>query len=127
MVVLSFAAGIAAKAGQPSIGTTIGVQHQDYTFRPMQADGRADLLQNELAVCFVFWGRQALSPSRNLDGVRIKHTDSLEELPKDQFEAVIETPDNGRVTMIFLSRRGEVKDFPHLVAGILPPQEKGKQ
>lgn len=125
VVVLSFGAGIAAKAGQPAIGTTIGVQHQNYTFRPMQADGRADLVQNKLTVCFVFWGRQALGPSSNLDGVRIKHKDSLEELPKSQFEAVIETPDNGRVRMIFFSRRGALEDFPHLVAKCYAPR-KGK-
>src|SRR5712692_10023012 len=114
MVMLGFGACSAAEpSSQPAISATIGMQHQEHALCLVQAYRLADLLQNKLAVRFVFWRCQALRSPRNLDRVGVEHADALEELSESQFETVVETPDDSRVAMILLSRSVEVKDFLH--------------
>src|SRR5208282_1180754 len=109
-----FGLGIAVKAvGQASVGSAIGVHHQDYPFRSMQAHRLADLFQDEFTIALVVGRSQALGSAGNLDGVGVDDANPLEELVKAEFKAIVETPENGRVAMIFFPGSVEVEDFIH--------------
>jgi hypothetical protein len=46
-------------------------------------------------------------------GFGMRHADAFEEFAKPQVKAVIETPKDGRVAMILLSRSFEMKNLFH--------------
>src|SRR6185436_16645923 len=49
----------------------------------------------------------------DLDRVRLNHADALEKLSARDFKTIIETPYDGRVTLISLPRRIEMEYFAH--------------
>jgi hypothetical protein len=55
----------------------------------------ADLFQNEFTIALALRRSQALCSTGNLDGVGVDHANTLEELRKTHFKAIIETPENG--------------------------------
>jgi hypothetical protein len=55
----------------------------------------------------------ALSASGNFDGVGVDHPNTLEELVKAQFKAIIEAPENGSITEIPFPGSVEVENFFH--------------
>jgi hypothetical protein len=68
--------------------------------------------------------RHTLGASRDLDGIGIIHPDALQKFPEPQLETVVEAPQDGRVTLIFVTRSVEVKHLPHrtlLDESFLPP------
>src|ERR1700729_1159769 len=109
----AFGFGIASKSREAAIGATIGVQHQDNALGVVQAHRRANLFQHKLAVGLEFWRGQAFGPTGNLDGIGMHHADAFEELAKPQVKAAIETPKDGRVAIIPLSRSFEMKNLFH--------------
>src|SRR5271155_1337561 len=98
---------------QSSIGSAIGVQHQDDPFRSMQAYRLADLFQHEFTIALALGRSQALGSAGNLDGVGVDHANLLEKLAKAEIKAIVETPENGRIALIFSTGSVEVEDFLH--------------
>ena len=58
---------------------------------------------------------------RDLDGVGVNYPNTLEELVKSKFKAIIETPEYGSVTKISVSGSFEVEHFLHRAS----PRRKG--
>src|ERR1700731_3101743 len=108
-----FGFGIASESREAPIGATIGVHHQDNALGVVQAHGRANLFQHKRTVGLDFWRGQAFGPSGNLDGIGMRHADVFEEFAKPQVKAVVETPKDGRVAKILLSRSCEMKNLLH--------------
>jgi hypothetical protein len=79
----------------------------------MQAHRLPDLFQDEFTIALVVGRSQALGSASNLDGVGMDHANLLEELVKAKIEAVVETPENGRIALIFSTGSVEVEDFLH--------------
>jgi hypothetical protein len=68
--------------------------------------------------------RHALGASRDLDGIGIIHPDALQKFPEPQLKTVVKTPQDGRVTLIFVTRSVEVKHLSHRTLhgeSFLPP------
>ena len=114
LVMESFGLGITVEgACEASVGSAIGVHHQDHPFRSVQAYRLADLFQDEFTIALLLGRSQALGSPSNLDGVGVDHANLLEELAKAKFEAVVETPENGRIALILSTRSIEVEDLFH--------------
>src|SRR5580704_10726177 len=109
----SFGFGIASESREATMGATIGVQHQDDALGVVQAYGCANLFQHKLTVGLEFWRGQAFGPTGNLDGIGMRYAHAFEEFLKPQVKAVIETPKDGRVAFVLLSRSYEMKNLFH--------------
>jgi len=114
LVMRGFSPGIALEGlGQASVGTTIGVHHQDHAFRRVQTHRFTDLFHNEFTIALALRRSQALGSPGDFYRVGMDHADALEEFLKAEVEAVIETPEDGGVTMIFSPGSVEVEDLFH--------------
>ena len=70
LMVLRFRPSIVAEsANQPSICSTIRMQHQYYKTGSMEADGFSNLFQDELPISFMLGRCQTLCTSSNLDRI----------------------------------------------------------
>src|SRR5580692_4625893 len=61
----------------------------------------------------MFRRRHALSSASDLDGIGIRDTDALQELPKPQLKAVVEAPQDRSIAKILLSWSVEVEYLFH--------------
>ena len=113
-VMAGFGLSVAVEAsGEPSVGSAIGMKHQDRQLGSVQADGFADLLDDEFAIRFVFGAGEAFGSAGDFDGVGIENALALEVLRKTELKAVIEAPDDGGVAMVFFARSVGMVDLLH--------------
>src|ERR1700722_7301253 len=98
---------------QPAISTAIGMHHQDHAPGSVEAHGFADLIEDELTIRLMLRRSHDFGASGNLDGIRIGHANTLEELAESQLKAIVEAPEDGGVAMIFFTRSIEVEYFFH--------------
>src|SRR6266566_4857125 len=90
-VMLGFGFRISLKAArQPTVGSAIGMQHQDRAVGSMQADRLLDLIQHERAVELLVGGSERLGASGDLDRVGLNNPDALEQLSANRVEAIVE-------------------------------------
>ena len=54
---------------QAIVRATVRMQHQDYALRTMQTNRFTNLVEDKLAVCLMFGGRQTLCAPCDLDGI----------------------------------------------------------
>src|SRR6202035_6141386 len=109
-MVRGFGLSVAAEAvGQASVGPAIGVDHQDHPPGAVQAHGFTNLIEDKLAVGLKLRRGQRLGAAGNFDRVSVHYADAFEEFAKTQVETVIEAPQDGRIALVSLARRLEVK------------------
>src|ERR1700722_447426 len=89
------------------------MQHQYYKLGSVKAHRFPNLLQYELTVGFVLGRRQALRTTGDLDRVRISNSQPFQEFRESQLKAVVKTPDDSGITVIFGAGRIEMKDLLH--------------
>src|ERR1700727_1351298 len=115
--------GIALEFLQSSVGTAIGVQHQNDAARSVQTDRRADLLQNEGTVALAVRRDQHLCSSGDAYGIGFGDSALLEELRESGVEAAVKARKDGGIADIPLARRVEVEDFFQMASS--PEQVNG--
>jgi hypothetical protein len=108
-----FGLSIAAEGRQASVGSAVGMHHEDGAAGSMQADRFADLVDYELAVGFPVGGGQALGAARHANRIGMHDAGAFEQLAEHQFKAMVEAPNNSRIAMIMIPRGIEVQDFSH--------------
>src|ERR1700691_2632549 len=89
------------------------MQHQYHQGRSVKTNGFSNLFQHELALARQLRRCQTLGAAGNPDRIWIRNSIPLEKLGDPQLEAMVEAPNDSRVTMIFLSRRIEMKNLIH--------------
>ena len=81
--------------------------------RCIERAGNANLAQDKFTIAFPFRRGQAFGAACDFDRVRVGDPEPLQELGKAYVEAVVETPYDGRVAVIFLARCIEMVDLDH--------------
>src|SRR5262245_18289852 len=112
-VMLRLTRGIVLERSESAVGATVGVKHQDCGVGGVPADGYPDLFKQELAIALDLRRSQALCSTGNANRIVIVQAEMFDQLSQWQLEAIIETPDNCRVTAIALTGRIEMKGFAH--------------
>jgi hypothetical protein len=104
---------IAFEMGQAAVGGAVGVAHDQDTFGLVQANGHADLFEDEVLFEVVARGGQGLGSSGNDDHVSAMDALLLHELSHRGADAVIEAAEDRRVGYVWGGGRIEMEDFAH--------------
>jgi hypothetical protein len=115
-----FGLGVAFEGvGQAAVSAAIGVSRENDAFGRVQADGFADLIEDEFAIGIAFGRGDALGSAGDFDRIRPEDANMLEKFAKREIEAVVITPDDGGVAEVSFAGSVEVEDLAHgeIVAG----------
>src|SRR5215467_7079127 len=104
---------IASVRSQASVSGAVGVGSQKHTPSTVQADGHANLFENEVLFEVVARRSQGLGSPGNDDPVGLQNSSPLEKFSRDLLHAVIEAAEHRRIGNIRIRRGIEVEEFSH--------------
>src|SRR6202030_2941053 len=100
MVGFSFA--VSFEMGEAAVGGAVGVAHDQDAFGLVQADGHADLFEDEVLFEVVARGSESLGSSSDDDHIGPLDTLLLQELSHGGADAVIEAAEDGGVGYVLV-------------------------
>lgn len=112
-VMVGFGLAVSFEMGQAAVGGAVGVAHDHYSFGLVQADGHADLFEDEVLFEVVARGSEGLGSSGDDDHIGALDTLLLQELPDGRADAVIEAAEDGGVGYVRVGGRVEMEDLAH--------------
>ena len=112
-VVFRFHFPVSTEVCQPPVRRTVGMAHENDPFAGVQANRKADLFQDEIALEIIAGRSQSLGATGNYDHVRPRDRILLEEFTDRQIDAVIKAAENGSVGDVRVRRGVEMEDFTH--------------
>ncbi|MFZ0480369.1 MAG: hypothetical protein WAL71_14590 [Terriglobales bacterium] len=115
-----FGVAVSVEVGEAAIGGAVGMAHHKNALGLVQADGHADLLEDEILLEIVARGGESLGAAGNDDHVGSLNGLVLEEFSNGLADAVVETAEHRGIGDVGLGRGVEVEDFAHgvsIVAG----------
>jgi|SRR5208282_1972182 hypothetical protein len=112
-VMVGLGRAVAFEMSQSAVGSAVGVAHDQDALRLVQADGHADLLEDEVLLEVVARGSQGLGSSGYYDHVSALDGLLLQELSHDGADAVIEAAEHGGIGDVWVGGRIEMEDLAH--------------
>jgi len=104
---------IAFEVRKAPVGSAVGMAHNKNAFTLMQADGHANLLEDEVLFKVIARRGQRFGASRNHDHVRPFNSLLFQKLSDGGADAMVETGKHGRLGDVRFSRRIEMEDLAH--------------
>src|ERR1700675_2600518 len=111
MVGFSFA--VSFEMGQSAVSGAVGVARDYDAFGLVQADGHADLFEDEVLFEVVARRSEGFGSSGDDDHIGALDSLLLQKLPHGRADAVIEAAEDGSVGDVLVGGRVEMEDLAH--------------
>src|SRR6202521_3932334 len=110
---IGFGLAVSFEMGQAAVGGAVGVAHYHDAFGLVQADGHADLFEDEVLFEVIARGGEGLGSSGDDDHIGALDTLLLQELSHGRADTVIEAAEDGGVGYVLVGGRVEMEDLAH--------------
>src|SRR5450759_319837 len=110
---VGFGLAVSSEMSEATVGGAVGMAHDHDAFGLVQADGHADLFEDEVLFEVVARGGEGLGSSGDGDHVGALDTLLLQELSHGRADAVIEAAEDGGTGNVRVGGRVKMEDLAH--------------